>query len=199
MRERPPTRHMQTTRRPTACASSCLLAHLAWQTSPSGMLSVGNGLISARRQLAAVVLMCVLSCFRAQVKVAMNTINAEQRLRVAAADKAEAAKIKVGCLVAKAHNLKSHNAAMLQDLELLPTPGCPWAELCNDQSKVSAEAHGKKYLMHQHACLLCWACRAPPCTGCVCPFCRSSRRQRQTQRQSTCREWVLHASGRCAA
>lgn len=27
----------------------------------------------------------------------MNTINAEQRLRVAAADKAEAAKIKVGC------------------------------------------------------------------------------------------------------
>jgi hypothetical protein len=42
--------------------------------------------------------MCVLGC-RAQVKVAMNTINAEQRLRVAAADKAEAAKIKVGQLV----------------------------------------------------------------------------------------------------
>jgi hypothetical protein len=35
-----------------------------------------------------------------QVKAAMNDINAAQRLRVAAADKAEAAKIKVGGLTA---------------------------------------------------------------------------------------------------
>lgn len=60
----------------------------------------------------------------------MNTINAEQRLRVAAADKAEAAKIKVGCLVScqKAHNLRqSHNAALPQDAELSATSGCPWS------------------------------------------------------------------------
>lgn len=43
--------------------------------------------------------------------------------------------------------------------------------LCNDQSEVSAEAHGKNCLMHQPACVLCWACRAPPCTtGCVLPL-----------------------------
>jgi hypothetical protein len=48
-----------------------------------------------------------------QVKAAMNDINAAQRLRVAAADKAEAAKIKVGdAMPCTARRQTTHNLGM---------------------------------------------------------------------------------------